>query len=126
MSNESIERFDYDETVIGNIGPCVDGEYVRYSDHQRIVKELEAQWKEHEAAMLKSMAAQGRWIERLRSTPSISDAIKEVERTRDRYRTAGESSGLPNDMTASRDIHTANVLDRLVVRLNSLGTKGSE
>lgn len=46
MSNETIERFDYDKTCIGNIGPRKDGEYVRYSDHERIVKELEAQLEE--------------------------------------------------------------------------------
>lgn len=51
----------------------------------------------------------------------ISDVIKEAEKMRDAYRTAGESSGLPNDMTASRDIHTANALDVLINRLKSLG-----
>jgi hypothetical protein len=88
------------------------------ADHERIVKELEADRSEWQSVAEKYQAL----VKRTEQS-TISDAIKEVERTRDRYRAAGESSGLPNDMTASRDIHTANVLDRLVIRLNALGTQ---
>lgn len=132
MSNESVERFEIECTGAMAVVPVPNGDYVRYSDHERVVKELAFRLAQSEQAFELETAVRlpevgglnvlqiTRKMAELHERPSLSDAIKEVERTRDAYRAAGESSGLPNDMTASRDIHTANALDVLITRLKTL------
>jgi hypothetical protein len=108
MSNESIERFDlYRGATLQN---ARDGEYVRYSDHERIVKELEVRiqhlmtTREQAERFIRHHLSSAAWSgERLMVTfeqeqliaaligdveapsPSLSDAIKEVERLYDEW-----------------------------------------
>jgi hypothetical protein len=126
MSSESIERFNYTfEDGIWAMDQKPEGKWVRYSDHGRIVKELEARLEhlgtasEEWAKTIDRIAAWSDWesskyplaehvnnlvgeLKRLRITPSLSDAIKEVEKMRNEQER-------PSDQLVAADL----ILERL-------------
>lgn len=86
MSNGSIERFKFVcnglHTANARMESNADGNYIHYSDHERIVKELEARLVQHESDIIdrlelipRDIAARDYWRGR---SESLSDAIKEV------------------------------------------------
>jgi hypothetical protein len=84
MASNNIERF-----TAGNSGVVWGyglGEYVRYSDHERIVKELEARvehLQDWQAGLMKTTVA---WSEQGTNAVSLPDAISVVEGMRDEIR----------------------------------------
>lgn len=84
MSNEGIERLDPQYNLNQDeveMNPRADGKYVCYSDHERIVKELEANAAENLALAHDWMREHDRVLRR----PSLADAIKVVERLYDEW-----------------------------------------
>jgi hypothetical protein len=128
MSSESIERFNYTfEDGIWAMDQKPEGKWVRYSDHGRIVKELEARLEhlgtasEEWAKTIDRIAAWSDWesskyplaehvnnlvgeLKRLRITPSLSDAIKEVEKMRDEWKRQSESHAREEILTKLKSL----------------------
>lgn len=130
MSNESIERFRAGELVEVPIRHP-EGQWVRYSDHERIVKELEEAHRQKminlEAAAAydagNARAAIKKW-DQLRAQPSLSDAIKKVERYADEWEMAAKRFDGQKQTTAAYGASSRAMAARdLAQRLKSLGTQ---
>ena len=177
MSSESIERFYFENDQLVTVS---DGPFVRYSDHQRIVKELEAQTctGEHDGTVKECAfcAEIRRWQDGIRDhlikqfdvpdgridgagcdsgdpldftlaeitqgigyliddRPSLSDAIKEVEKMRDKWDVDAEAWNARANQQTNPDLAVSDFEDRnlclarkeaaeaIIIRLKSLGTQ---
>lgn len=123
MSNETVERLDrikrrYAGTVEGK-AYRIDVQDVAWlinevEAHQRVVKELEAQNDD----FLRQIGAANVEINRLEAQPSLSDAIKEVEKMRGEKEASMGDDDLVTRLAAEGDVR---LLDDLTTRLKSLG-----
>jgi uncharacterized protein involved in exopolysaccharide biosynthesis len=125
MSNETVERLDrikrrYAGTVEGK-AYRIDVQDVAWlinevEAHQRVVKELEAQNDD----FLRQIGAANVEINRLEAQPSLSDAIKEVEKMREEYnvlRVRAQGEGQPLAALTFK----FSAADDILSRLKSLG-----